>query len=64
MNCIKKDLKLTAIDFCEEAISIMRERDKDLEGLQILVMDVRNLSMFPDHAFDCIVDKAVSMPSS
>ena len=49
---------LTAIDFCEEAISIMRERDKDLEGLQILVMDVRNLSMFPDHAFDCIVDKA------
>ena len=47
-----------AVDFCQEAVNIMRERDKDLEGLQILVMDMRNLSMFPDHAFDCIVDKA------
>ena len=49
---------IIAVDFCEDAVEIMRTRDKDLEGVQVLVMDARNLSTFPDAAFDCVVDKA------
>ena len=49
---------IIAVDFCKDAVEIMRRRDKDLEGVQILVMDTRNLSTFPDAAFDCVVDKA------
>ena len=59
---------IIAVDFCEDAVEIMRKRDKDLEGVQVLVMDARNLSTFPDAAFDCgrqsLLDSVFSSDSS
>jgi EEF1A lysine methyltransferase 4 len=49
---------IVCIDFSQVLVDLLLERDRDLEGVQVLTMDSRNLTMFPDDTFHCILDKA------
>lgn len=49
---------IVCVDFSQVVIDLLQTRDADLEGVQFLTMDCRNLTMFPDNTFNCILDKA------